>query len=369
LQSEPIVNRADRNLIFWKSLVGLEATFPALAPLRDQELLPLVVTDPTQLSAIQTSLASHQLTQIVVEPGWGRTTLFRYLLKDARDNAMGRLLLPLAIDLETLFQREALTSDALQAELKQQIVGLLIDIPWEQSLPHDYYFECINYDAATDVASYKARMRLFLTDRPPTTRQLLGQFPWLRATLSSLLNYLLANLRIQTALYIHFPDPLDSQRLRDLVGAIKVGNEAGPLDYAAWREVYFCGQLQQAELGRDYVRPFNVLEYPRYTAAQIYAMLVKRYTPNLPGYRARSQVTLGSVFDEAFVHQAWRGVGSLGEVVERVRAAMLRRLDCPEVAVPFQLAPLEEATVADQETGMPTARPPRRRFERQRRTG
>lgn len=364
------MERAERNLIFWRSLVGLDSSFPSLVPLRDEELPTHVVLDPNQVAFIHASLAGNQLTQIVVEPGWGRTTLFRYLVKEAQDNAMGRLLLPISIDLEKAFQRSSLTVEALEAEIKLQIIGLLIDAPWEQSLNHNYYFDCINFDSSTDLPTYKARMQLFLTDRPPSPRRLVGQFPWLRGNLGEQLGYLLANLRIQTSLYIHFPRELDSQRIRDLVAAVKVTTEAASVGYAAWREVYFCSNDQRLELGRDFQRPFNVVEYPPYTAAQIYAMLLRRYTPNVPGFRGRTQLQLGSVFDEAFVQRAWRGASSLREVIEVARAEMLRRLDCREQDVPFMLSPLPAETVAERtEPDAPDVAAPKPVFVRRRRTG
>lgn len=199
------MSAAEKNIAFWRRLVGLDASFPELKRISDEDLLKLMVLDDTPLEIIRSSVGGNQLTQIVIEPGWGCTTLFRYLVKEARDNAMGRLLLPVAIDLETLFQKDTITAEGLQGVIKRQIIGLLIDTPWELSLNRDYYFECINYDSSSELATYKARMRLFLFDRPPSTQKLFSQFPWLRRNLSDMLNYLLANFRIQTVLYFHFP--------------------------------------------------------------------------------------------------------------------------------------------------------------------
>lgn len=364
----------EKNLVFWRSLVGLEPSFPSLPPLRDEELLPLAVLDASQLEAIRSSLGTHQLTQIVVEPGWGCTTLFRYLVKEARDNVMGRLLLPIALDLGSLFgqgQREPLGRERLELEIKRQIIGLLVDSPWEQSLNHDYYFECINYDSSIDLPNYRARMRLLMSDRPPPPRKLFTQFPWLRNQLSDCLNYLLANLRIQTVLYFHFPRGVESQQVRDLISAVKATiYESGAVDFAAWREVYFCSPRQRPEIGRDFQRHFNVVHYPRYTAAQIYMMLVKRYTPNVPGFRGRNPVSLNSVFAEDFVKDARRGAASLANVIEKVYEDMLRRLDCPETDVPFELKPLEgEASPGEATPDQPTPIPVRRPFLRKRGVG
>jgi len=361
------MNRAERNLVFWRSLVGLEKPFPALDTLPEKDLSALIVIDPDLLDTIRTSVGSYQLTQIEVEPGWGCTTLFQHLVKDARDRAMERLVLPIRIDLETLAEREAITSDGLEDEIKRQIIGLLIDNPWEMSLNRDYYFDCINFDSSIDLAGHKARMRAFLFDRPPTQRKLLAQFPWLKETLSVVLNQLLANFRIQTGLYFHFPRDVPAQNIRDLVRSLKTIHESGQVDFAALREVYFCSAPQRMEIGRDFQRPFNVVKYPRYTPAQIYAMLVRRYTPNIPGFRGRNPVGLGAVFAESFLHAAWAEAGSLRDIIDRVQAAMLRRLDCPESRVPFMLEPLETTVppTAVAEGEGDTAQPPaRKKFER-----
>ncbi|MDG4550614.1 MAG: hypothetical protein P9F19_15280 [Candidatus Contendobacter sp.] len=355
-------NRAEKNLVFWRSLVGLDPEFPTLPPIPDRELSSLMVLDPGQIEELRASLGSHQLTQVVVEPGWGCTSLFRYMLGEARDRAMERLLLPISIDLERLFGKDPITLDGFEEEIKRQMIGLLVDNPWEQSLNRDYYFECIHFEYATDLPSYKSRMRAFLFDRPPAFRKLPIQFPWLKGSLPDLLNYLLRNFRIQTALYFHFPRDVLPQPLRDLVRSIKASHERGGVEFAALREVYFCTPLQKVEIERDFQRPFNALRYPRYTAAQIYAMLLKRYTPNVPGFRGRNQVGLDAVFAERFVQDAWRGAAALGEVAERVKTAMLQRLDCAEADVPFLLEPTPASSPPA--TAAPAVTPPRKKFER-----
>ncbi|WP_459871287.1 hypothetical protein [Endothiovibrio diazotrophicus] len=373
------MSRAEKNLIFWRSLVGLSPEFPTLPPIPERELPSLTVFDPGKMEAVRASLGSHQLTQVVVEPGWGGTTLFRYLLRESRERAMERLLLPVSLDLESLFTKEPITLDGLEEEIKRQLVGLLVDNPWEQSLNRDYYFECINFDHATELASYKARMRLFLFDRPPAMRRVLAQFPWLKGALADLLNYLLRNFRIQTSLHFHFPREVEPQRLRDLVRSLKVLHESaghqGGVEYAALREVYVCTPLQRAEIERDFQRPFNVVRYPRYTPAQIYAMLLKRYPPHVPGFQGRNQMSMDAVFSERFVQEAWRDAEDLAQVLERTRAGMLNYLDCPEEAVPFLLEPRSAAirtpddTVPSEKPAAPPEPPVRKRFERKRTKG
>lgn len=358
------MTRQEKNLAFWRSLVGLGSSFPSLPELAEADLPTMVVFDPDRLDEIRASLGSHQLTQILIEPGWGCTTLFRFLLKDARDRAMERLVLPIRIDLANTFGKDGISSEALEEEIKRQIIGLLIDNPWEQSLNRDYYYDCINFTYATDIFTYKAQARGSLFgDRPPPFRKIQAQFPWLKKPLDKLLNELLTHFRIQTGLYFHFPTDTASQTIRDLVRSIKTRSESGQVEFAALREVYVCSPEQKNEIGRDFQRPFNEIRYPKYSPAQVYAMLVKRFTPNVPGFQGRNQVSLGTVFAEAFVSESCPQATSLHDLMERVRQSLLRRLDCDPSEVPFTLEPLPGGAPPEDE---PPPAPVRKKFERKR---
>lgn len=366
------MTRAEKNLTFWRSLVGLNASFPSLEEIDDQDLHALMVLDPEKLDEIRASLGSQQLTQILIEPGWGCATLYRYLLKDARDRAMERLVLPVRIDLARVFETGGITFAGLEEEIKRQMIGLLIDYPWEQSLNRDYYFEFINFDESCEIFQYKARSRQFLFDRPPTFRKFLSHFPWIKKPLHEAMNDLLTHFRIQTGLYFHIPQSASSQDIRDLVRSVKSINETGSVQFAALREVYVCGPEQSNEITRDFQRPFNVVRYPKYTAAQVYAMLVNRFAPQVPGFEGRSRTSLNTVFSEDFVTHAWPRARSLGDLIERVRAAMLARLDCDPSAVPFRLDPLPATETPAEDEGQPAETEPakpRVRFQRKSKAG
>lgn len=350
-------SRAEENLAFWHGLVGLDSTFPALEPLADDDLQSHVVTDEAQMDAIRASLASQQLNQILVEAGWGATTLFRYLIHDARDHAMDRLTLPVALDFEVLFVDRDITPDALTYEIRRQLIGLLLDSPWEQTLHPDFYFECINYEESMTLSEYKVRANKFLFyDRAPSPRELVRHFPWLRGPLSNQATFLLNKLRIQTALYIHLPRDISSQRLRDLVASIKwITQQSTDIEYAAWREVYICSATLKGELNRDFKRPWQFIDYQKYTPAQIYTMLIRRYQPLLSGLARQRRLSLTEVFSAEFVDNAWREAESLVDLSTHMRAAVLRRLDCPSSEVPFRLEPPTANHTDGSSSGAPKA--------------
>lgn len=335
------MSRPEENLTFWRGMVGLDDKFPSLTPLREGELASSVVIDAAEMDGIRASMASEQLNQIIVDPGWGATTLFRHLVYDARDRVMERRSLPVAIDLATLFVDQEITPDTLVSEIRRQILGLLVGRPWESRLNRDFYFEAINYEQSIDLARHKADANAFLFgDKRPTDKQLVARFPWLNHPLSAQLKFLLSGLRIETALYVHLPPDMEPEQVSALVAAIKwITRDTGTIEFAAWREVYICTPELILEMERDFQRPYKRIVYKKYTAAQVYLMLIRRYQPTLAGLDGQRQINLTEVFDAAFVDEAWSVATSLANLSERVRSAVLRRLDCPQAKVPFRLEP------------------------------
>ncbi len=335
------MEQRETNLKFWRSLVGLPSGFPKLYPLAEKEILDLMVIDPERLSQIQQSMGTRQLTRVSVQPGWGLTTLFQYLWNELMENCLERLIIPIRIDLTVEPFLEEITLPGLQNEIKKQIIAILIEKPWECRLNNDYYFHCINFDEGSNLEVYKAKMRQLLFDKPPKPRALVAQFPWLKDSLQDLFNYQLVNLRIQTVLFYHFPRKMEEQRILDLVSSLKAIFEISRFEFAAIREIYFCTPSVATDLDREFKRPFSSIKYPVYTAAQIYAMLVKRYSPYVPGAKGRNTVTLNSVFSEEFVIRAWESKMTLGGIVDKIQQEMYARLDCAKNKVAFFLKPVE----------------------------
>lgn len=333
--------QAEQNLAFWRGLVGLSPTFPMLDPMSDEDLLKMVVVDEAALTTINSAVASHQLTQIIVERGWGASTLFRYLSLDARDHATGRLTLPVALDFDTFLKDQPVTPDALVLEIRRQIMVGLVRNSWETSQNADFYWDAINFDGNGDLRVHKGDAYRFLElDRRPKSTELVRRFPVLKGSLAEPTKFLLTKMRLQVALYVHLPRSLDSQRIQDLVSAIKwIAQEASDMEYAAWREIYVCDPTIIAELNRDFKRAWHAVEYPKYSPAQIYGMLTLRYQPKLSAPGTTRRLSLTEVFGDRFVDESWPKSKSLSDLFSRVRKAVLARLDCPQSEVPFKLEP------------------------------
>lgn len=334
---------------FWKTLVGLPHKFPELYPLSHAEITDLMVIDPDQLNRINQGLVTNQFTQVFVRPGWGLTTLFQYMVRTSLTSALERLIVPVQIDLGKSSFSDDISSTKLEEEIKMQIISILIELPWEGRLNRDYYFHSINYTDSVDLDAYRAQMRKFLFDKKPAPRSVYAQFPWLKSSLEDLLNYLLTNFRIQTAILYHFPRDVAEQRVLDLVRSLKAIYENNKFEFAAIREVYFCTPIQGRDLDREFKRPFHSIDYPIYNPAQVYTMLVKRYFPYVPGSQGRNMVALSSIFSEEFIRRSWSEQNTLTGIMMDVQRQMEMRLTCLENEVPFRLEPSDIAAHKEEE--------------------
>lgn len=67
------------NFEYWKELVGLEEyNFPRLMQL-EGENIQLARIGQRRIQEILKAIATNQLISIQVQPGWGATTLYRYM--------------------------------------------------------------------------------------------------------------------------------------------------------------------------------------------------------------------------------------------------------------------------------------------------
>ncbi len=354
---ESTMERSRENLRFWRTLVGLPPEFPNLRRLDRDNILEQMVINPEVEGDIWNALSSRRLTAILVKDGCGLSTLCQYLLRLSEDKAVDSLVIPVLIDLgEPQWQKE-ITADSLETEIKYQIIWNLVHNPWEQKLDTAHYFYCINYEEDLDFHAFRAECLNFLSPQRPSATKFLKKFPFFKQGLGDILNYLLQNLRIQTAIFYHFPqlveggqgttgapfvDTLYEQRAMDVVSSVKILMERNPFLPASIREIYFCTPRTRRDLTREFRRDFFDIKYPPYTSAQIFAMLVKRYKPSLPGRKGvREYKDLGSVFSEKFVRQAWDDNRPIREIIVRVQELMLERLDCDKKEIPYRLEPAE----------------------------
>lgn len=346
---EDIKKCAKENLKFWKTLVGLPENFPKLFQLDRNEILDMVVINPDVEKSIMNSLSSKPITQVVVQEGGGTTTLYNYIFQRCSEKTIDSLVIPIAFDFASLYwQEEAFTAGKIEEEIKLQVIGNLVENPWENKLEEAHYFYCINYQEDCDFYSYRAKMRRFLYDKRPSYREVCRNFPFAKEKLDEFINYLLKNLRMQTVIFFHFPRQMDEQHMMDFVSAIKILYERNSFLSAAVREIYFCTPKTQKDLDREYKRDYAPIKYPMYTPAQIFKMLVKRYRPTLPGSKGRvDSIDLASVFSEEFVSMIWNGKLSLVDVISKVEDNMLEKLNCEQAKIPYRLEPVKQSVIED----------------------
>ncbi|MCX6579204.1 MAG: hypothetical protein NT166_03385 [Candidatus Aminicenantes bacterium] len=349
--------RAEENLKFWKALVNLPDHFPKLNPLTDENVIDMMVINQEIEKTIFNSISSKPLTHVVVQKGSGLTTLYTYIFQKYFQRSFENLAIPVNFDLSVPEWEQNISSQWIEQEIKKQVIQNLIQNPWDNVLEEAYYFYCINYQEDTDFYAYRAEMLKFLSGRKDSAwRTFSNSFPFTKRRLDDFLNYLLDNLRIQTVVFYHFPGDLsDEQVILDFISAIKTIYEVNQFRKAAMREVYYSTTEIQRDLDREFKRDFNVIYYPRYTAAEIFAMLVKRYRPYSPGMAGKiTPMDLSSVFSEEFVKKAWEEDISLAAIIKQIKKLMLERLDCDRKEVPYQLALFSEMMKKKDKSGIIT---------------
>ena len=363
------MHRTETNLRFWRELVGLPPNFPELPRLGDDEILDLMVIDPEIELELQNALSSKRLTAAIAQDGCGLTTLYHYVLQRCQLTTTDRLVIPVSIDLEEPDWQKEITAAKLEDEIKFQVIANLVSHSWIQKLDRAHYFYCVNYEEDRDFFAFQLEMRKLIFEKKLTRKNLQRAFPFTEKPLVEFINYLLKNLRIQTALLIHFPREIAPQLLQDLITAVKYPEEGSAFEPAAFREFYFLTPTMLTGLKTTYARNYHEVDYPGYTPAQIVAMLVKRYKPFVPGAKGTKEYReLGSVFDQRFVHLAWVEDRPLAEVITKIKDLILERLDCEKKDISFRLEPTAEQEKAHEaeKAKVVDAPPPKKRFTRQR---
>lgn len=362
--------RAQKNFSYWKNLVNLPPTFPDLKPLTAEEMLDLAVIEGEDERKIINSLYSKPLTMVIVPDGGGLSTLYRYIFEKCKKESTTRESIPVTVDLNDI--DDPITSEYLEQTIKTQVIGSLVSQDWT-SLPEEHYYPCINYNESIDFQVYRAEALDFLFGkRKKAWSSVKKNFPSLKQPLGIFLNDLLENMRLQTLIFFHIPkSKADEEPLLALSSALKIIHEINAFMPAAIREVYFINPGTSSDLNREYKRNYNIVNHPRVTGAQIFAMLNKRFRPTLPGpMGSQERIDLSAVFSEDFIHLAKPKVSGIKDVINSVNHMLLEKLDCPRKDVLYRLAPppelLEKLKISEDDDEDTTTGPIK--FKRRRRS-
>jgi hypothetical protein len=137
---------------------------------------------------------------------------------------------------------------------------------------------------------------------------------------------------------------IEESRMLGFVHALKQVFDGKHFEGAAKREVFFCTPAVFADLDREYARPYEVYNYPRYSSAEIFKILGKRHRPtSLRTEGGREEKDgLESVFSYEFVDHVYNERKTINGVIAEVEKLMEKRLDCPRSKIPYKLTPKEE---------------------------
>ena len=337
------------NVEFWKNLSGLSDDFPKLDSLETNDDMALVHVDTKQQKDIEDTIQSNALTVIRVPKGWGATTLFRYMFYEFTKPSANRMRIPVQFDFERGSFFEA---DELDYAIKWQIAKGFLYMLNDSVLEKRYCCEIIGYEERLDASGrlevtydkYKVLCMRGIDALEHDKDEFLKRYPFFDQPLNSILNYLLKNLQLQTVFFFLFGSVVGESQMLSFVHALKQVFDGKHFEGAAKREVFFCTSAVFSDLDREYARPYEVYNYPRYSSAEIFRILAKRHRPtSLRTEGGREEKDgLESVFSYEFVDCAYNEKKTIIEIIAEVEKLMENRLNCPRSKIPYKLTPKEE---------------------------
>ena len=322
-----------KNFQYWKELVGLEDTdFPRLIEIDDTNIDRASIV-LTRLDEIEKKIASNTLVDIQVQPGWGATTLFR-VVKNELDK--GDLNLVLSFDYEKNVLDGTMTEREFEFATKWKLAKGIAEIMREKPLQQNYMYEVFDFEdtGKSPWVGYLRKKRRRLDDLNDNETQFYKEFAFFkRMSIVDCVNYFLANFQIQSIFMYLFPRNADEDGLYELVGMIKHIYDGKSIAPAAMREVYICTPKVFKLIKSVYDIPFCDIRYRRYSAAEIYGMLVSTYTNNEDALFTR----VTDVFDEGFISLEYDEKLTMVEIMEKVTKRVEDFLIGDMRDIPFRL--------------------------------
>lgn len=321
------------NFLYWKELVGLEEyNFPHLIPL-DEEKIQLARIAQSRILEIRKAIATNQLVDIQVQPGWGATTLYRYMANDIKSNRLNLLVL---FDFEAdNFQDGNLTEKKFIFQIKWKMANGMLDIMMTQSLQECYMYEVFGYEDTGEKPwrAYLREKRRELSECEDSSKLFYQKFPFFTdMDIPECLNFFLHNFQIQTVFMYLFPRKADEDSVMEFVGIIKNVFDGKDIAPAAVREVFFVTPQMFSMMRAVYERPYKDIQYKQYSSAEIFSMLVN--THKLLDF---SNATISDVFEQDFITHVYDKLLTLNQIMEKVEEEIVEFLVGETSEVPYKL--------------------------------
>lgn len=320
------------NFIYWKEIVGLEDTdFPQLIPLDESNIHKASIVS-TRLLPIRNSISTNNLVSVQVQPGWGATTLFKKIESDLeKDNI--RLLVN--FDFEKNELDGSLTEQEFEFRTKWKLASGIADIMREVPMQQIYMYEVFDFEdtGSTPWVGHLRRKRKKLNECQDNSKDFYKEFKFFdKLSIVDIVNYFLANFQIQCVFMYLFPRKVAEDNLLELVGMIKNKYDGMNIAPAAMREVYISTPKIFKMIKNVYTRPFYEIAYKRYSAAEMYSMLVSTYKNDDAMFSS-----VNDVFDEEFIIKAYSEKLSMAKIMEKVTKIIEDNLEGNTANIPYKL--------------------------------
>lgn len=321
------------NFTYWKELVGLEEyNFPHLIVLEDDNI-KLARIAQSRIQEIHRTIATNRLVDIQVQPGWGATTLYRYMAHDIKSNRLNLLIM---FDFEAdKFQDGNLTEKEYIFQIKWKMAKGMLDIMINQSLQECYMYEVFGYEDTGEKPwrGYLREKRRELIEYEEDRKQFYKKFSFFAdMDITECLNYFLHNFQIQTVFMYLFPRKADEDSVLEFTGIIKNVFDGKDIAPAAIREVFFSTPKMFALVKQCYERPYKDIRYQQYSSAEIFSMLVNTY--NL---QDNSNATISDVFEQEFITSVYDKSLTLNDIMQRVEEKIITILEGETSEIPYKL--------------------------------
>ena len=206
-----------------------------------------------------------------------------------------------------------------------------------------YMYEVFDFEdtGSTPWVGHLRRKRKRLNECRDDAKDFYNEFRFFnKLSIVDCVNYFLANFQIQCVFMYLFPRNTAEDGLLELVGMIKNKYDGMNIIPAAMREVYISTPKIFKMIKSVYMRPFYEISYRRYSAAEIYSMLVSTYKSDDAMFSS-----VNDVFDEEFIIRAYNERLSMVKIMENVTKMIEDNLDGDITNIPYKLTASEKNEV------------------------